>query len=204
MSHGHTERNAMGTDEMNGETLQARIGELEERLAASREANRELSSQLQAKDVEIMRVQRELELRQAECIRRENESRKSTEQYRSLVSNIPGAVYRCANDANWTMEFISSPIEDLTGYPATDFIDNELRSYNSVILPEDVIKVVDAVNEGLKHHRPYTIEYRIRHRDGSVVYVYERGAGVYNDHGDLLWLDGVILQTPQRHHDDED
>ncbi|MDT8324200.1 MAG: PAS domain-containing protein, partial [Bacteroidota bacterium] len=145
---------------MSREELLAGIEELQKKLEAAKETNRELSSQLQAKDVEVLRIGRALEERQAECIRRENECRKSTEQYRSLVANLPGAVYRCANDAYWTMEFISPQIEDLTGYPASDFIDNEVRSYNSVIHPEDVIKVVDAVNEGLKHHRPYVVEYR--------------------------------------------
>jgi len=187
----------MENEKLGREELLALVEQLEKKLASSKEANFELSSQLQAKDAEVMKVRRELEERQAEIIRRENECRKSTEQYKSLVANIPGAVYRCANDANWTMEFISDRIEVLTGYPASDFIDNEVRSYNSVIHPEDVIKVVDAVNEGLKHHRPYTIEYHVHHKDGSIIPVFERGAGVYNDHGDLLWLDGVIFNLSQ-------
>jgi PAS domain S-box-containing protein len=191
--------------EMSREELLERIGELQKRLEGAKESNRELSSQLQAKDAEVMRISRALEERQAECIRRESECRKSADQYRSLVANLPGAVYRCANDANWTMEFISVQIEELTGYPASDFIDNEVRSYNSVIHPEDVIKVVDAVNEGLKHRRPYIIEYRIRHKNGSIVPVYERGAGAYADdgNGELLWLDGVIFEVIHNHRERE-
>ena len=61
-----------------------------------------------------------------------------TEQrFRSLVANIPGAVYRCACDADWTMQFLSEAIVNISGYPASDFIDNLVRSYASVIHPED-------------------------------------------------------------------
>ena len=61
-----------------------------------------------------------------------NESR-----YASLVSNIPGAVYRCDLDENWTMRYLSNYIEQLTGYPPSDFIENKIRSYASIIHPED-------------------------------------------------------------------
>lgn len=178
---------------MSREELIAEIVERDRRIAALREANSDLVAQLQEKDAEILKTRRELDERVAQCIRRESDLRQSTDQYTSLVANIPGAVYRCANDVYWTMEFISPQIEELTGFPASDFINNDVRSYNSVIHPDDVLKVVDAVNEGVKNHRPYTIEYRLLHRNGSVIWVYERGAGVYDREGTLLWLDGVIF-----------
>jgi PAS domain-containing protein len=46
--------------------------------------------------------------------------RASDEQFRAVVANIPGVVYRCGCDADWTMRFISDDIEDLVGYPADD------------------------------------------------------------------------------------
>ncbi len=190
----------MSIHEMSREELTAAIEERDRRIATLRDANSDLVAQLQQKDSNIIRMQRELEERMAQCIRRENEIRQSTDRYASLVDNIPGAVYRCANDVYWTMEFISKQIEELTGYPASDFINNAVRSYNSVIHPDDVLKVVDAVNEGLKHKRSYTIEYRVLHRDGATVEVYERGAGVYDEEGHLLWLDGVIFDRNHRRH----
>ena len=50
----------------------------------------------------------------------------------SLTRNIPGAIYRCALDPDWTMHVIGDEIERITGYPAADFIDNRRRSYGSV------------------------------------------------------------------------
>jgi len=56
-------------------------------------------------------------------------------KFRTLISNIPGVAYRCADDADYTMEFISDAIEQLSGYPAADFIDNAIRTYGSLNPP---------------------------------------------------------------------
>jgi hypothetical protein len=49
----------------------------------------------------------------------------------SLAGNIPGAIYRCALDAHWTMHFIGDEIERITGYPPDDFVENRRRTYMS-------------------------------------------------------------------------
>ncbi|MCB2173571.1 PAS domain S-box protein, partial [archaeon] len=49
----------------------------------------------------------------------------SEQQFRTLAENIPGVVYRCRNDANWTTLFMSDAIEDLSRYPASQFVDHE-------------------------------------------------------------------------------
>ena len=54
---------------------------------------------------------------------------------RSLVTNIPGALYRGACDSDWTMDWLSDEVERITGYPASDFIDCSVRTFASVIHP---------------------------------------------------------------------
>lgn len=183
----------MTYDEMDRSALLEHIGRLEQRIEGLKESGRQLEAQLQGRDAELIRVKRELQDRIAEGICRENDKRLDQERFRTLVSNIPGAVYRCSNDAFWTMQFMSAQIEEISGYPADEFINNAVRSYKSIVHPEDVIKVVNAVNNGVSQRRPYTVEYRIRHRDGGIRLVLERGTGVYADDGTLLWLDGVIF-----------
>lgn len=196
----------MNYDEMDRNALLELAGKLEKRIEGLKESGRQLEVQLQRKDAELLRVKRELQDRIAEGICRENDQRLDQERFRTLVSNIPGAVYRCANDAFWTMQFMSEPIEEISGYPACDFVNNAVRSYKSIVHPEDVIKVVNAVNNSISNRRPYFIEYRIKHRDGSIRPVIERGTGVFADDGTLLWLDGVIFEqhsipsSMQEHH----
>ena len=56
---------------------------------------------------------------------------------RSLIDSIPGAIYRCACDRDWTMEWLSDEIETMTGYPASDFIGNAVRTFASIEHPDD-------------------------------------------------------------------
>jgi len=42
--------------------------------------------------------------------------------YETLLNNLPGFTYRCQNDENWTMIYISSGCEEITGYLPEDFI----------------------------------------------------------------------------------
>ena len=121
------------------------------------------------------------------------ELKESAERFRSLVTNIPGIVYRCANDSDWTMLFISHEIDPVSDYPASDFINNAVRSYASIIHPDDRDLVDLAVQKGVNEKAAYTMEYRICRADGHIRWVHEQGQGVFAPNGNLLWLDGVIL-----------
>lgn len=59
------------------------------------------------------------------------------DKYDSLGENIPGIVYRCKYDDNWTMLYLSDAVALLTGYEACDLIHNATRTYESLIHPED-------------------------------------------------------------------
>src|SRR6185312_9805288 len=93
---------------------------------------------------------------------------------------------------------ISDAIEELAGFPASDFIDNAIRTYGSLIHPEDVDNVARIVADGLKNKRPYEIEYRVVHRDGRVRRVFERGQGVFDEAGKAVYCDGVIFDVTER------
>ncbi|MBE9182563.1 PAS domain S-box protein [Oculatella sp. LEGE 06141] len=128
----------------------------------------------------------------------EDASREREERFRSLVNNIPGVVYRCACDPNWTMEFMSEAIVEICGYPASDFLQNRIRTFASVISAEEMEAIDTAILEAVAAKRPYVLEYRVLHADGSIRWVYEKGQGMFNLNGDLLYLDGVIFDITQR------
>ena len=110
----------------------------------------------------------------------------SEERFKSLVSNIVGAIYRCRCDANWTMEFISDAIEEISGYAASEFIHNQSRTYASIIHPDDQEPVEVDVNQAVAAREPFILEYRVMHCDGSIHWVYEKGRGIFDDRGNLL------------------
>ena len=116
---------------------------------------------------------------------------------RSLIANIPGAVYRCECDEHWTMQWLSDEIEEISGYPASDFIGSAVRTFMSVVDPDDREQVQRAVKDGADARRPFTLEYRIMRRDGSVRWVLERGQ--LQEAGDgRRWLDGAIFDITAR------
>ena len=124
--------------------------------------------------------------------------KESEEKFRTLVSNIPGAVYRCAADESWTIEFLSDAIKDISGFPPSDFIQNKVRSYASIIHPDDVEMVEKIVYSATDKGEPYIIEYRIINSNGEVVWVYEKGRGILGEDGEILWLDGAIFDITER------
>lgn len=115
------------------------------------------------------------------------------EQYEALVKNVPGIVFRCLNDPDWTMSFISEEIKRLTGYPASDFINNSVRPYQSIIHPEDREGVSRAIGEAIVAKKAYKVEYRLVSASGDIIWVQERGRAVHDSKDKTLWLDGVIM-----------
>jgi PAS domain S-box-containing protein len=121
----------------------------------------------------------------------------SEERFRTLVANVPGVIFRCSIDEDWTMEFLSDEIEELVGYPASDFIANKVRTYASVIHPDDAALLSAEVEAAVLEDRPYTIEYRTLHRDGSIGHVVERGQAIFGRDGERK-LDGAVFDLTER------
>jgi PAS domain S-box-containing protein len=125
--------------------------------------------------------------------------KQSEARFRTLTENLVGAVYRCHLDADWTVEYISRGIEDISGYPAADFIGNRVRSYASIIHPDDIGMVDGTVQAAVAANRSFEIEYRVLDADGRVHWVFERGrASVFDEAGRPKMLDGFIVDISQR------
>jgi PAS domain S-box-containing protein len=119
----------------------------------------------------------------------------------SLMHNIPGIIYRGALDSDWTMHMIGDEVERVTGYPATDFLDNQGRTFASVIHPDDRDYVEVNVAAAVDQHEPFNLEYRIVRADGEVRWVLERGQKTVDRRGHV-WLDGVIFDITERRRDE--
>jgi PAS domain S-box-containing protein len=114
-------------------------------------------------------------------------------KFSSLVDNVPGAIYRCANDLKWTMNYISDEIKIISGYPASDFIGNKVRTYESIIYEKDRNLVHETIQKAIQAKKSYNMEYRIVNKDDKVKWVGERGKGILDKNKGLIWLDGVIF-----------
>ncbi len=134
----------------------------------------------------------------------EQELKIAKDQYQSLVEQIPGITYRCKMDSNWTMIFMSNAVAPLTGYPASDFVNNAVRSYESIIHADDREEVATWVRKSCADWLAWDIEYRILHKDGSIRWVNEKGRAVKNQEGKVEYLDGFIHDITKRKESEQD
>jgi len=112
--------------------------------------------------------------------------------FNTLISNLPGMVYRCKIDKHWTMEFVSQGVKELTGYKPDDLIKNKKISYNQIIHKDDRKKSNHEISKAIAKNAQFTIRYRIVDAKGKIKWVWERGQGVYDHENKEEFLEGFI------------
>lgn len=135
----------------------------------------------------------EVERQQAVLSLQESERKLST-----LINNLPGYVYRVANDLSFTPEFVSEGVFEITGYHQADYLRYRITSCGQEIHPDDRDWVWDRIQQAVENHQPYECEYRIVTRSGEQKWVWRRGQGVYADDGKLLYLEGFVMDITDR------
>jgi PAS domain S-box-containing protein len=118
--------------------------------------------------------------------------KKSEQTLETLISNLPGFVYRCKNDQNWTMEFLSDGCLAVTGYTSDELLLNKTKSFNDIIHPAYRDNLWERWQNTLDLKLPFEESYQIIHKDGTIRWVWEKGQGVFSEESNLLFLEGFI------------
>ncbi|MDY0083964.1 MAG: PAS domain S-box protein, partial [Ignavibacteriaceae bacterium] len=132
---------------------------------------------------------------------RKNSERIISEQRRelaTLMSNLPGMAYRCKNNINWTMEFVSEGCYQLTGYRQDELINDKQITYASLIHKSDQLLVYEIIQNAVANHEPFTLLYRIITWHGLEKWVWEKGRAIYDDTGNVVCLEGFITDITER------
>jgi PAS domain S-box-containing protein len=153
---------------------------VEERTAESVQANLQLQQEIK-------------ERQQAEAAVQESERRLST-----LIDNLPGYVYRVANDRNYTPELISQGVFAITEYKQEEYLVARTISCGQDIHPDDANWVWDKIQQAIATRQPYECEYRIITKSGTQKWVWERGQGTYTEDGELVFLEGFVTDISDR------
>jgi PAS domain S-box-containing protein len=117
-------------------------------------------------------------------------------EHQSLISNIPGAVYRCR--ADWTAVFMSDAIAEMTGYAPADFVTHRTLQFADLIHPEDREHTWVAAAKAVEERRPYAIEYRAVDRHGALRWFLDKAMPIFDADGRLTFIDGVIFDVTDR------
>jgi len=129
------------------------------------------------------RIERAVAEHRAKAALGEHERRLST-----LLSNLPGMVYRCRNERGWPMEFVSEGAERLTGYTPAELESGTVDWGEDILADEHREEMWDEVQTALREREPFEVTYRITTADGRRRWLWERGRGVYeNETGRSEW-----------------
>ncbi len=160
--------------------------------------NEELEAKIKERTQELLEENQQLKIHLEERIMMTDVLHENEQQFRALVSNIPGAVYRFNIEAELIIEFISDVIEEITAYPSSHFKLNDVQTYRSLIYPEDQEYVKQAILKGMEPMESFFVEYRLIDANNEVHWVVEKGQAVYSAEGNPLWLDGTIFDITDR------
>lgn len=118
--------------------------------------------------------------------------------YRILAESLPGIVYRYFLDDGAKIHYFNDMLEKMTGFKEEELAPGKFCPLDALLLPEDKPVVTAALSKAVVEVRQFEIEYRIRHKDGSIRYFLERGRALHPDNGDNAFIDSVILDISER------
>ncbi|MCB8947154.1 MAG: PAS domain S-box protein [Ardenticatenaceae bacterium] len=124
--------------------------------------------------------------------------RQREEQFRVLAENVPGTIYLCKNEPNLPFLYINDGIETLTGYTKDKFIRQDVI-FHELVHPDDGVDKKTPLDI-IYIQQKQTIQhvYRVQHRSGAWRWVEDIVGGVFDDQGNLLFLEGVISDITER------
>lgn len=114
-----------------------------------------------------------------------------------ILNNLMGMAYRCRYDQNWTMEFVSKGCKELTGYSQEELIENKLITFNDIIVEKYRPLVFEKWSEKIRERKRFREEYQIRTSEGNLKWVFEQGQAMYDETGEVLFLEGLIVDITE-------
>ncbi|WP_447969703.1 PAS domain-containing sensor histidine kinase [Nitrospira sp. M1] len=129
------------------------------------------------------------------------ETEKALQEWKDLTESILGQLpkgfaYRCLNKKTWPVMYISDGFEDVTGLPTSALLSGDV-TYDSLMAPGENERVWPIVQEALAHHTPYENEHQIITKDGTTKWILARGRFIFDDSGQLLYLDGLNVDITE-------
>ena len=122
------------------------------------------------------------------------------EQFRSIVTQVPGAVFRAR--ARGTIDFVSEAIEEIDGIPASELMRGDTDAWSRLIWPQDQALRSQVLRAALQSGTSYEVEYRIVDAKGKERWVLESGQPQHMPGDEGFWVDGIISDISERKHNE--
>lgn len=109
-----------------------------------------------------------------------------------LINQLDGIFYQGSANDCWTFSFLSNGCNVMTGYPAQDLINDQSVSFKSLVLEETFAAADAMICEAINARKNFDIEYAIRHAEGKIVWLKERGMPITDNQGNVTGIQGFI------------
>lgn len=118
--------------------------------------------------------------------------------FQSMVDQLPGVPYLASlKEGHGGPMYVSPKVHDLLGYHPEEWAsDRKLRA--SRLHPDDRKKIMQAVADARKNKTDFRMDYRIYHRDGSLLWIHDEARIIASEEGEPLFLQGVVLDITER------
>ncbi|MDQ3913159.1 MAG: PAS domain S-box protein, partial [Actinomycetota bacterium] len=149
----------------------------------------------------VRRAMNEAEERR-ERERAEEALRRSEEEYRALVEQIPAAIYtqqiaEPGSSRTSPTLYASPQIESQTGYPPQSFVEDP-ELWIRILHPEDHERVLAEDRRTDETGEPFRMEYRQITRDGRTVWIRDEAVLVRDEEGYPRFWQGVMYDVTER------
>jgi PAS domain S-box-containing protein len=125
------------------------------------------------------------------------ETRRILKVLESVINDSPAVVFMWSPEEDWPVRFVSKNIERF-GYSVQDFLSGKMI-YGDIIHPADLEKVRTEVARCYKEgYSDFSQEYRILTKSGEVRWVDERTLIHHDQHGEIDFLQGIIVDITER------
>ncbi|MEB3883047.1 PAS domain S-box protein [Lyngbya sp. CCY1209] len=121
------------------------------------------------------------------------------DRLQSVVSNIPGGVYRAIyhGDGRVTFPYLSPGYRQLLGLDPREMIDRADVDFLSWIHPDDRDRIVRKVSEMSETLGTTCLEYRLVSATGEIIWIQDRAQFSRRENGDII-VDGIDIDIGDR------
>ncbi|MBN2592676.1 MAG: PAS domain-containing protein, partial [Sedimentisphaerales bacterium] len=128
---------------------------------------------------------------------RDDSDNTQQDRYRTLIENVPCAIYSAYPGKTGPTTFISKKWEVWTGYSPEELY-RDPEAWPKCIHPDDKEKTVNTYLRACQDNIPYNLEYRIVHKEtGQVRYVCDQGHLSHDKDSNVARVDGIITDITE-------
>jgi diguanylate cyclase (GGDEF)-like protein/PAS domain S-box-containing protein len=132
----------------------------------------------------------------------EREGRAAERRFRTMIEQLPAITYVDVLREDAPTLYISPQVEAILGYTPQEWI-GDAEMWPRVLHPDDRAR---ALAENARHNEtgePFALEYRVRAKDGRVVWLRDEAVLIRDERGQPLHSQGVMMDISERRRAEE-